>query len=52
MRQDVTHVNLRSIEMDRSDEPVFVTGDVEHHESVYLVGARECLPQPCEGGIR
>lgn len=38
MREDVTDINFASVEMDRSDKPILVAGDIEYDPVAHLVG--------------
>lgn len=41
MGKDVADVHLAAVEVDGSDEPVFVAADVEHDQVTHFVGCRE-----------
>lgn len=45
MSQDVTNVNLSSIEVRYGDQPIFVAADVEDDPFANFIGGRKCGAQ-------
>jgi hypothetical protein len=45
MRQNMTNIHFTAIEMNRCDQPVFITADIEDDPMVKFIGRREDLSQ-------
>src|SRR5689334_18684522 len=45
MSQQVPNINFAAVKMDRGDQSIFITGDVEHHPAFHFVSAWECFPK-------
>jgi hypothetical protein len=41
----MTNVNFTAIEVDRSDQPVFIARNVKNDPMIQFIGSREGLPQ-------